>query len=344
MVLKHLILQNFRSYEKVSFTFSPQTTLIVGPNTSGKTNLIEAIYLLATGESFRAEKESEMVRFGESVGRVVGGDQETKLEVVLPTDSPKKFLLNGVAKRRVDFAGQLRVVLFSPLHLDLITDSPSLRRRFLDHVLSQVDREYRVATTDYAKALRQRNALLERAQETGIRDKRQFAFWDEALIRSGEIVTKKREEFISFVNNTPKDVFDFVTLYDKSIISQARLAQYEEAEVAVAATLVGPHRDDFSLLMFNNKRQTTHDVKLFGSRGEQRLAVLQLKFLELAFVEEKTGKRPLLLLDDIFSELDNEHIALVLARHGQQQTIITTTHKEFIPGKLLKTMGVIELA
>lgn len=343
MFLKHLTLQNFRSYTKAEFSFGKDITLIVGPNTSGKTNLIEAVYLLATGESFRADRESEMVQFGEEVGRVVGGDGETKLEVVLPTEGHKRFLLNGVSKRRIDFAGNLSVVLFSPLDLDIITDSPSLRRRFLDRVLEQVDREYRVATTEYAKALRQRNALLERARETGRKDTRQFAFWDEHLIKNGEVITKKREAFLRFVNEARKDVFDFVAFYDKSVISEARLAQYQVQEVAAAATLVGPHRDDFSLSMFDNERGTTHDVKLFGSRGQQRLSVLQLKFLELLYIEKQSGQRPLLLLDDIFSELDSEHIDHVLSIIGKQQTIITTTHEEFVDRKFLKHMDVVEL-
>lgn len=344
MILTHLTLQNFRSYSKASFDFSDETTLIVGPNTSGKTNLMEAIVLLATGESFRAERDQEMVQFGEEIGRVVGADGETKLEVVLLKEGPKKFLLNGIAKRRVDFAGQLHVVLFSPLDLDLITDSPNLRRRFLDAVLSQVDREYRLAIAEYAKVLRQRNVLLERTRETGVRDRQQFAFWDAMLIRHAELVTKKREEFLAFVNASEKAAFPFVVSYDRSTISKARLAQYEAQETAAGATIVGPHRDDFALSFFDNERGEMHDVRLFGSRGQQRLAVLQLRLLERSFIEEQTGDRPMLFLDDIFSELDSKHIHHVLSIVGQQQTVITTTHKEFIPGKLLKTMSVIELA
>lgn len=343
MLLKHLSLQNFRSYTKASFDFGEGTTLIVGPNTSGKTNLIEAVYLLSMGESFRAEKESEMVRFGESVGRVVGGDQETKLEVVIPTGGPKKFLLNGVAKRRIDFVGQMPLVLFSPVDLETITGPPTLRRRFLDGVLEQVDRDYRVALSEYTKALRQRNKLLERARETGQRDKRQFAYWDELLVRNGEVITKAREGFITFLNSGEKEVFDFAVFYDKSLISEARLAQYETAEVQAAATLVGPHRDDFSVSMFDSVLGQTHDVFLFGSRGQQRLSMLQLKLLELLFMERSLSEEPILLLDDIFSELDSEHINLVLAITGKQQTIITTTHAEFVDQKRLRGMTVVEL-
>lgn len=346
MILKNIYLQNFRSYEKSEFSFE-NTTLIVGPNTSGKTNLIEAIYLLSSGKSFRTDKDVQMLKFNKEVGRVKGEIEDNELEVVITNglvngkSQYKKFLVNGVAKRRVDFAANLLTVLFSPQDLDIIIDSPSLRRNFLDEVLEQVDREYRIASIAYVKALRQRNALLETTRETGIRNEKQFEYWDNLVIENGTIISSKREEFIEFANSSAKDIFDFVINYDKSLISKERLLQYKEQEVLSGVTLVGPHRDDFSVSMFNSSRNTVHDVKFFGSRGQQRLAILQLKMLELLFIEEKLGQRPVLILDDIFSELDEGHINLIFEEIGKQQTIMTTTHKEFIPKKLLKTMKII---
>jgi DNA replication and repair protein RecF len=212
----------------------------------------------------------------------------------------------------------------------------------LDEVLEQVDRNYRVATTSYAKALRQRNALLELARETGQRNGKQFEYWDNLVIENGNFITAKREEFINFLNVSPKEIFDLAVEYDKSTISKQRLLQYEREEVTAGVTLVGPHRDDFSVLMFNGGK-TAHNVKFYGSRGQQRLAILQLKMLQLMFIEKLLGERPLFLLDDIFSELDEDHIQLILGEIGKQQTIITTTHEEFIPQKLLKSMQVISL-
>lgn len=344
-MLKSISLQNFRSYKKQEFSFE-QTTLILGPNTSGKTNLIEAIYLLSTGKSFRTDKDTQMLKFNEEVGRVKGIVDDTELEIVVTNgvvngkSQYKKFLVNGVAKRRVDFSGNFLSVLFSPADLDIIIDSPGLRRNFLDEVLEQVDRDYRIASISYIKALRQRNALLEVARETGSRNQKQFEYWDNLVIENGQILTAKREEFIDFANSSEKDIFDFILNYDKSVISQERLLQYEDQEVASGVTLVGPHRDDFSVLMIGNGK-TAHDVKFFGSRGQQRLAILQLKVLELLFIEQKTTRRPILILDDIFSELDEEHINLIFDQIGKQQTILSTTHKEFIPKKLLKSMKII---
>ena len=345
-MLKSISLQNFRSYKKSEFSFE-ETTLIIGPNTSGKSNLIEAIYLLSTGKSFRTDKDVQMLKFQEEVGRVKGVLKDEEIEVVITNGQVnggsqyKKFLVNGVSKRRVDFAGHFLAVIFSPQDLEIIVDSPSLRRNFLDEILEQVDRNYRVAAIAYVKALRQRNALLEIAQETGIRNAKQLEYWDNLVIENGNIITAKREEFISFVNSSSKDIFDFVVEYDKSVISKQRLLQYEREEMAAGVTLVGPHRDDFSIQMFNNSKNTIHDIKSFGSRGQQRLAILQLKALELLFVEKVLGQRPTLILDDIFSELDEDHIVLILEQIGKQQIIMTTTHREFIPKKLLKSMKIV---
>ncbi|PIR79896.1 MAG: hypothetical protein COU25_03135 [Candidatus Levybacteria bacterium CG10_big_fil_rev_8_21_14_0_10_35_13] len=357
-MLKSISLQNFRNYKKSTFEFSPNTTLIIGPNTIGKSNILEAVFLISTGKSFRTDKDYQMLEFGKEVGRVTALADEVKLEVVITSGNVagiksqyKKFLVNGVAKRRVDFAGNLISVLFSPSDLDIIVDSPSLRRRFLDNVLEQTDREYRVANIAYVKAIRQRNALLELAREgrkalpaarlPDGQGRQEFEYWDNLVIENGQVITQKRQDFIDFVNKGPKDILEFMLIYDKSVISRQRLDQYKSEEIASAVTLVGPHRDDFSVLMTDKK--DTHDVKYFGSRGQQRLAILQLKSCEILFIEEKTGQKPLLLLDDIFSELDSGHINLVLEKAGDQQTILTTTHKEFVPKNLLKKMEVIEL-
>lgn len=350
MFLKNLTLQNFRNYKKAEFDFSEKTTFVVGTNASGKTNLIEAIYFLSFGRSFRAEKDKEAISFGEKLARITGLADDLKLEAIITEGigaNPfpfKKYLVNGVSKRQVDFIGNLPVVLFIPTNLDIIVDSPTTRRNFLDDVLEQVDRDYRLAQIQYVKALRQRNALLEKARKQGFRNDKVFEYWDEILIRNGEVITQKRAEFIEFVNSAQKEIFDFISFYDKSVISKERLLKYKEAEAQAGVTLVGPHRDDFSVSMFNNTRNTTHDVKLFGSRGQQRLTVLQLKILELNFIEQATQNKPILLLDDIFSELDDIHINLVLDMIGKQQTIITTAHAEFIPKKILEKVEIINLA
>jgi DNA replication and repair protein RecF len=347
MFLSTLSLHNFRSYKKSTFNFV-SITIIIGPNTAGKTNLCEAIFLLATGKSFRTEKDAQMIQFNEDLARVQGEviqrEEKLKLEVMLaqgsitPNRFSKKYLVNGIGKRLVDFTGLFPVVLFSPEELDIVSRGPSLRRKFLDDILEQIDREYRLAKTLYEKALKQRNALLQLAKETGRKDTKQFIYWDQLLITNGEIITKKREAILSYINQQKKEVFTFTTIYDHSIISEERLAQYKDAEVATGITLVGPHRDDFKIFMENSQ-----DIRFFGSRGQQRLVVLQLKILQIAFIAQRREEKPLLLLDDIFSELDSGHIQLVLDMIGNQQTILTTTHEEFIKHKSLEIHNMIKL-
>ncbi len=359
MFLNQLHLYHFRNYPKNQFDFKQLTTVLLGPNTIGKTNLLEAIYFLAIGKSFRADRDGEMIGWGNEVSRIKcqasldsrfrGNDNEIDneanflLEIRLTTGlvggqkAPiKKFLVNGIARRYIDFIGNLKAVLFWPEDLELVTDSPSLRRRYLDFVLVQVDREYRRSLLSYEKGIRQRNRLLERIRDEGV-SRSQLVFWDQLLIKTGNYITQKREEFITAINQTEKPFGQFNIIYDFSHISSLRLDQYKEAEVAAGLTLVGPHRDDLQFL------EKERDLAKFGSRGEQRLSILWLKLAELDYIEKATATRPILLLDDIFSELDHQHREEILKIIDKQQTIITTTDVHFLPKDFVRQAEVIEL-
>jgi len=339
MAITKVRLSGFRNFREKLLEFFDGTSVIVGPNAAGKTNILEGLFVLSTGKSFRARIEEEMVNYRRQITRVKGrikGQAITDLEAVLTRGlidignsrpekiARKKLLVNGVSKRLVDFAGNFKVALFGPWDLELVTESPSVRRKFLDTILSQVDREYRRASLSYEKGLRQRNRLLLRIREEGL-SRSQLLFWDRLLIKNGDYISAQREEFIEFINSTPGlDNQTFKLTYDKSPISEARIEQYAEEEIAAATTLVGPHRDDF---MFKLEGR---DLARFGSRGEQRMSILWLKIAELAFIQEKTGERPTLLLDDIFSELDHKHRKIVIKVSQKQQTIITTADPHFI--------------
>jgi len=354
MILQSLTLQHFRSYTQSTFRFSPKTTVIIGPNTAGKSNLIEGISLLATGKSFKAEKDLQMIQFGQSIGRakalISKNEDRDTLEVVVAETAgsittrsySKRFLINNVPKRRVDFAGKLPVLLFVPSDLDIIISSPSQRRNFLDTVLEISDRQYRISSIAYDKALRHRNALLDVVKETGIRNQEQFVYWDHLLIEHGSYLTQKREELINYMNREEQTLLNCQVTYDKSVVSAERLEQYKGPEIGSGVTLVGPHRDDFFVEIDADGEK--RNAKSFGSRGQQRLVVLQLKLLQLSYLEQELGERPLLLLDDIFSELDSEHIKDVLSIVDRQQTILTTTHKEFVESGISKDVEIIELS
>ena len=357
MQIQKLRLTYFRNFKTKLLEFSPDVTVIIGPNASGKTNILESLFVLATGKSFRARIEEEMINYSREIARIKGlikrDNQKSRLEVVLTRGkltigtSPervekvarKRLLLNGVGKRLIDFSGNFKVVLFGPWDLHLVTESPSLRRRFLDTVLSQVDREYRRASLSYEKGLRQRNRLLYQIREESwaISGHARLLFWDRLLIKNGDYISAKRGELISFINaRSDFNRQDFSLEYDKSAISEARLAQYAQEEIAAATTLVGPHRDDFCFRLRKNKH--ARDLSKYGSRGEQRMAVLWLKLAELAYIEEQAedlsaqAGKPTLLLDDIFSELDHEHRKIVMQASVKQQTIITTADPHFIEG------------
>lgn len=353
MILSSLYLQCFRSYTQRKFDFSPTTTIIIGPNTAGKTNLGEAVALLSSGKSFKGATDESLIHFGKDIGRIKAlvldvHTEKTTLEVVLVSSQynggrfGRKFLVNDVAKSRKNFVTHLPLVLFRPEELDIVIAGPSLRRNFLDDVLEQVDSAYATHMLSYTRALKQRNALLRRVKETGQKSNEQFSYWDNLLITHGQYIAQSRAQFLQWVGEQQKDVIDFTVVYDDSKISRERLDKYQDAEIGAGVTLVGPHRDDF-LVFLDAIDSMPRDAKIYGSRGQQRLVVLQLKLLQIAYIAEKLGQKPLLFLDDIFSELDSGHIALVLQKINGIQTIMTTTHKEFIPQDLLKKYSVIEL-
>lgn len=404
MIVKNLLLSSFRKFSKKGFIFSPSVNIIIGPNAIGKTNILESLFLLATGKSFRAEESREMISFEKEIGRVqcvilntfdklsvnsvknprhfqdhngillrqpAAQDDSDKLELevlitsgmVMGVKAPlKKFSINGVGKRMLDFVGSLKVVLFWPQDLELVTDSPSLRRHYLDFVLTQVDREYRRTLQSYEKGVRQRNRVLEAIRDTGAH-RQQLIFWDQLLIKDGEYLTKKRSEYIDYVNNyQPLTInhqqLQYQLFYNKSIISRERLDQYSREEVASAMTLVGPHRDDMEFRVKNlelrmkkdesdsgkvGRHEVSRSLSHFGSRGEQRLGILWLKLAELAYIEYVSGDKPVLLLDDIFSELDHEYRKIIFDVIGNQQTIMTTVDLHLLEKEKIKEAKMIEL-
>ncbi len=319
-MIHKIALSNFRNFKNKTFDFSEGINVINAPNASGKTNVLEAIFMLSLGKSFKTRKIDECIKYGENIGRVsIDG-----LEVVITKDvagwPKKRLLVNGVPRRLIDFAGNIKTVLFAPQDLELITDGPSLRRNFLDNVLCVTDREYRRSLLSYEKGVRQRNRLLLQIRDNNAA-RSGLLFWNQLLIKNGDVISNARRNLIEYINNLSKCNLE----YDPSSISEARIEQYKDAEVASATTLVGPHRDDFIFL------KDGRNIASFGSRGQQRMEVLYLKLAELAYVEEKTNVKPILLLDDIFSELDHKHREIVMEAVVNHQVIITSADEHNLP-------------
>jgi DNA replication and repair protein RecF len=339
MQLTHLQLRDFRTYGEWSLHITKPVTVLVGDNAAGKSNVIEAIHLLATGESFRADTIEEMVGWGKELGHVVGEvvrEGEIKADRLRVTvtvgrvqgkrTAKRRYLVNEVAKRKVDFVGRLAVVLFEPDTTSLITGSPSRRRMFLDRVLVQADREYARSLQAYEKGLRRRNKLLDLITE-GKSKPTALAFWDDLLVREGAVIHEKRTDLISYIVAETILGEQRMIQYQPSVITEEKLEQNRAKEIMLGYTLSGPHKDDFIVQAQGSggNLRVWRDLAKYGSRGEQRMASLWLKIGELAFLERALGERPVLLLDDVFSELDREHESLVMDLVTRQQSVVATT-------------------
>lgn len=343
MFLKSLNLTNFRNYSNLELNFDSRPTILVGNNATGKSNLLEAIYLLSTTKSARAETEDELIKDQESFTRVEGFllDPETELMLLIqrPTDEisfKKRAIVNGVSRRVVDFIGNLPAVIFYPSDINMVTGPPSLRRWHLDLALAQVDPEYKRALTLYEQFLIARNRVLKRIRERQAKID-ELDYWTGELVKNGKVISEKRLAFFDFINGLDQPLGEFGFGYKRSNITVERLEETNGREVAAAATLIGSHRDDFEVLL--DSRNLAH----FGSRGEQRTATLAYKLAQLEYMAKVLDKRPILLLDDVFSELDALHRAHVVEVVGKQQTIIATVELENIPQDFLDQARILRI-
>ncbi len=335
MHLSKLILRNYRSFRQASFSFSPQTNLIIGQNGSGKTNLLEALNLLSSGKSFRSVSLGKLIFWNQSSAQVQAfvsqPNQDLELEVQLinkpeSTSIFRKYLVNQVQKTRKAFLGQIKTVIFSPEDIRLTTGSPSRRRDFLNQVFSPINWRYAQALLCYHKALNHRNQLLDQIKQ-GRAKKIELFYWDQSLVKNDLIIHQSRKIFIDFINNFFSnhpflDIKKLKLNYRPSILTQSILNSNYNFDLINGYTKAGCHRDDFSFdsLAFPGSNK---DLANWGSRGQQRLAVLALRLAQINFIKQ-SGNLPILLLDDIFSELDSDHRHLIAKIIDGYQTIVTS--------------------
>lgn len=337
MKLNWIRLEGFRNYHDLELKLDTQITALVGLNAQGKTNLLESIAFLALGKSFRATRSLETLHWEHPHGRIQGRIQEDGKEVELEVFMQREPESKKVKKAEKvttpkNFLGSLRVVLFTPDDLDLVTGSPSLRRQFLDRLLLQINGGYVESFSQYQRILNQRNALLKRIRE-GRAQTWELELWDARLCEEAQRIWDRRFAFMeSLKEPLPKDyqsisgteellTFDYQTHRDRF---EEKLTVARDHDLRTGSTSVGPHRDDFVLFLDG---RPLHES---GSRGECRSAVLALKIAELRYMEEKSGEKPVLLLDDVFSELDalrQEKLGALLKNY---QTILTTTGLEHV--------------
>jgi DNA replication and repair protein RecF len=352
-MITHLKLENYRNYDKYELDLG-KTTVLVGLNGVGKTNVLEAVGLLSFGRSFREEDKKNLVKFDSDFARVTGDELEVFLQ-----KNPRLLMAakeRGVRKKMADYVGTLLTVVFSPETMEIITGSPAERRRFLDVMISQVDREYYLALSAYNKVRKQRNHLLQWIG-SGDANETELKFWNDELCKSAAIINAKRNVSIEFLNENLPALYarisgekgePFSIIYHSKSGSDLaqKLAENWQREVAYGATIYGPHRDDLEFHL------GTRNMANFASRGEIRSAILALKVAELEFLEKHVNDRddreekfatPMLLLDDIFSEFDPErrdHLGGLILKY---QSLITTTEKDHLSKELIKSAKIIEL-
>lgn len=364
MRINSIKLTNFRNWTDYSLDFK-DVTILIGKNGVGKTNLMEAVWFLSTGKSWRTNKDSEAVNWESDLALIEGkikGVKDTKINLAIqrnPTKerpSPKILKINNSKKRLLDLLGHLPGVLFSPESLQILDGAPGLRRRFLDILLSQMNHKYALALLEFNKVLKERNKLLfhlkhRRAKPDPSRSRQEadeLDFWDDKLVELSGKIIKERQAAIKFMNQKLTDIYQEISgtketlkLVYKASVEPDNMAQLlvavREREIEQTSTLYGPHRDDFVILL--DKR----DITTFGSRGEYRSALLALKISELNYLRDKIDDEPILLLDDIFSELDADrrmHLAKIVLG---QQTVITTTDLGHIEKNLREKAKIVEI-
>jgi DNA replication and repair protein RecF len=348
MWLRDLFLLNFRNYTELNLQFHQKINILAGENAQGKTNLLESLSYLAVGRSFRTRSETEAVLWGKSAcavsGRVVCAEGERRLKISLDLDKKiKKYSIDSVAKERHNYLGRLVTVLFTPDDLQLVKGGPPGRRKYLDEEISKVSPLYEAELARYQHILRQRNQLL-RNSFNRRPSRAEMESWDEELAKTASLILRKRVAAVhrlsllarlahrrltggteSLELSYRSTVPSAETLDDKRLAETivSGLAANFTQELSCGATLLGPHRDDLQITL--NRR----DARQFASQGQKRTLVLALKLAELEYVKGETGEFPVLLFDDVFSELDATRRRLLLeAVDGRAQTFVTGTEAE----------------
>lgn len=337
MYLSQLFLEHFRCYSQAEFSFTPGVNIIIGPNGKGKTNILEAIYTLSTIKPFRNPKKEVFMRHGSEWARVRGTiqqeDQTEVLDLFWSLSGSWKSKRNDVpctSARDYMQEKSFLAILFAPEDLLLHVLSPSHRRNFLSRLLSPLFPEYFSAMIEYERALKQRNTLLKQKREQHHVPREQFAFWDTMLIRNNTIIRKYHHDFFSFVSDSIAEDYAEISGKQEPVAIVPEYSVEDESfedvlqqsfleDVYRGSTSVGVHRDDFCLLL--RGMALGED----SSRGETRSVILALKKAERAFIMYHTAKKPIILLDDVFSELDFSHKSHLLHSLKGHQCIITTT-------------------
>ena len=337
MIIKSLELQDYRNYEHLELSFDKGTNILYGDNAQGKTNILEAIFLSATTKSHKGTKDKDIINFNKEEAHIrtylEKESIETRVDMHLRKSKSKGIAIDGQKlKKAADLLGLCSVVFFSPEDLSIIKDGPSERRRFVDMELCQLDSFYLYNLNNYNKIVNQRNVLLKDLLfQPELRET--LHIWDSQLVSFGSKIIERRKLFVEQLNDIIYDIHyklsggreEIKVVYEPDVEIEdfeKSLRCSQDKDIKLKQTTVGPHRDDFSFYVGGI------DIRKFGSQGQQRTAALSLKLSEIELVKRITKDTPILLLDDVLSELDNNRQNYLLNSIGDIQTIITCTGLE----------------
>ncbi|WP_195701556.1 DNA replication/repair protein RecF [Companilactobacillus futsaii] len=363
MFVKELKLQNYRNYESLNVNFSPAINVFLGENAQGKTNLLESMYFLALTRSHRTSNDKDLIRWGSDFARISGtvikdNSSRLKLDLVI-SKSGKKAKLNNLEQRKLSsYIGNLNVVLFSPEDLSIVKGNPGIRRKFIDMEFGQMSAQYLKTMSQFKAVLKQRNAYLKKLQHHQANDmiyldvlSDQFSAYCAEVIFSRLQFLQKLQNHIEKIhgniteNNENLKIFykTFFNVEGKSLENiydtfKDNFKQNYQKEIKRGVTLFGPHRDDIKFLV-NEK-----NVQDFGSQGQQRSVALSLKLAEVELIKDQVGDYPILLLDDVLSELDHKRQTHLLSSIKKGiQTFITTTSIDDVDPELVKNPNILNI-
>lgn len=335
MLLQKLVLHDFRNRGQEVIDLSEHLTIFLGENARGKTNLLEAVYFLINGVGFRESREEELLQIGKNEAYVEGRfvieevTHDFKIHLMKKeTVVEKAYFLHRTRKKHSAYMKeQTKAILFSPEQIEIVNGSPDVRRTYFNKIISFYDYDYKIKLLNLENALRRRNKIFDHTRD----EKRlleELAFWNTYIEEQAKYITQKRVEYCAYLNDHGSlDHKEFGIKYLKNEATAARFAEVFEEEKRWRRTLIGPQKDDFQICLKGPRDKNIHH---FGSRSEQRLGVFWLKMNEITYYEGLFKRKPILLLDDVFSEFDHQNKIMIVDLIKKYQTLLTTTEEEMV--------------
>lgn len=363
MYIEHLFLENYRNYKQLDITFQNKVNVFLGENAQGKTNVMESIYVLAMAKSHRTSNDKDLIRWDEEYAKIEGRVNKRNGSIpmqLIIAKKGKKAKCNHIEQKKLSqYVGNMNVVMFAPEDLHLVKGSPQLRRRFIDMEIGQISPLYLHDSATYQKILQQRNAYLKLLQSKSTTDETMLDILTEQFIDVAVKIIAKRFEFLALIESWAKPIHEGISrgqetlkiIYKPSLdvsedqqlskmveVFEQKYRQSKKREIDRGVTLFGPHRDD--LLFLVNDR----DVQIFGSQGQQRTTALSVKLAEIELIRSEVGEYPILLLDDVLSELDDYRQSHLLNTiQNKVQTFVTTTNIEGIDHQTLNEASIFQV-